>query len=118
MQAEQLYKELVDYIYENAGEFKTPAERMAGKFILYNGKGMSDRMLSMVKHKGWFDDTEEIRAMVADGYDVFKKRVAERIYREHKNELKLNLCPQCGKIARTPLARQCRFCFHQWHQKV
>ena len=115
MNAEELYPELVDYIYENAGEFKTAMEKLAGKTILYNSKGLSERTLNFIKSKGWYDDSEEIQALIARGYEAFKKKVVERIYKEHKDELSLNYCPKCGKITRTPLARQCRFCFHQWH---
>jgi hypothetical protein len=26
----------------------------------------------------------------------------------------INTCPQCGQLARTPLAKQCRHCGHDW----
>jgi hypothetical protein len=25
-------------------------------------------------------------------------------------------CPRCGRLAKTPKARQCRFCYHDWHE--
>jgi len=64
--------------------------------------------------KEW-GNSEMVKQMLADGFDAFKNRVVNRIYAEHKHELRLNLCPSCGKIARTPLAKQCRFCFYSWH---
>lgn len=45
----------------------------------------------------------------------FRKRVVTRIYNENINELDLNRCPKCNGIARTPKARQCRYCKHDWH---
>jgi hypothetical protein len=27
----------------------------------------------------------------------------------------LNCCPKCDALAKTPKARQCRYCFHDWH---
>ncbi len=72
-------------------------------------------MLNFIKLKGWFSDDPGIQAMIADGFDVFKRRVAYRIFTEHKNEFYLNFCPKCKKIARTPQAKQCRFCFFDWH---
>lgn len=53
--------------------------------------------------------------LVTGGFEAFKIKVTTRIFNEHRNELELNLCPKCGKIARTPRARQCQFCFHTWH---
>ncbi len=58
---------------------------------------------------------KDISELTNDSYDAYKIRMAKRIFNEHKNELELNLCPACSKIARTPLARQCQFCFHNWH---
>jgi ERCC4-related helicase len=43
---------------------------------------------------------------------VFKNSGVTRIWNEHKNELALNLCPKCNKIARTHWAEECRFCLH------
>jgi len=90
-----IYPELIDYIYQFCDEFKTDDEKLAGKTILYKSQNM-----------------------IADGYDSFKKRVAGRIYSQFKNELDLNLCPRCNKIARTPKAKQCRFCFYAWHNSI
>lgn len=44
-----------------------------------------------------------------------KKRIAEMLLKEYSNEVFLNKCPGCGKLARTPKAKQCRFCLHDWH---
>lgn len=111
----ELYPELIDYIYGYGGKFMTDAEKMAGKTIHYNSKGLNLTTLDFIKSKGWFSDDENIQAMIADGFDAFKYGVVLRIYGQHKNELNLNLCPRCKKIARTPQAKQCRFCFFDWH---
>jgi ribosomal protein L40E len=60
---------------------------------------------------------ENVLKLLENGYKHYKVLVATRIYSEHKNEFQLNLCPKCNKIARTPWAQQCRFCFHDWHSK-
>jgi len=58
----------------------------------------------------------KVLELLKDGYDEFnKKRVVERIYKEHFDELDLNRCPKCNRIARTPKAKQCRYCKHDWH---
>jgi len=44
-----------------------------------------------------------------------REKVAIILWEKHKNEIYLNNCPKCGKITRTPKAKQCRFCHHDWH---
>jgi hypothetical protein len=107
--------DLIDYIYFYCGSFQTKEEMLAGKSILYNTKGLSPKTLDFIKSKGWFSDEERIQAMIADGFEALKERVAIRIYQQHKDELNLNYCPKCNKLARTPQAKQCRFCFFDWH---
>lgn len=61
------------------------------------------------------DVDEEVIRLIEGGFVKFKERVTKRIFDEHKDELVLNTCPKCGKIARTKWAQQCRFCFYDWH---
>jgi recombinational DNA repair protein RecR len=42
------------------------------------------------------------------------RKFTERILLEHKEHPLLNFCPTCHKLARTPQAKQCRFCSHSW----
>ncbi len=117
MQNEYLYPELVDYIYHHYSVFMTVEEKVAARTIVHLLKENDDIMLSAKKKMGWISEDNIILEMLADGFDAFKNRVVNCIYNEHKNELSLNLCPKCGKIARTPLAKQCRFCFYDWHSR-
>ncbi len=54
--------------------------------------------------------------LVALGGDVAMRRIAQRVYDQHKNEI-INLCPSCGKLARTPNSQQCRHCGYDWHKR-
>lgn len=110
-----LYPELIDYIYQYCDHFKTADEKLAGRTMLYKRKTDNAQTLAMMKAKGWYSDEQHILNMFADGNQAFIVKVASRIYIEHKDELNLNLCPRCFKITRTPWAKQCRFCFHDWH---
>jgi hypothetical protein len=115
MENATLCQKLVDYIYQYADHLKTEKEKLAGKTILYYPDAVNEKMLTFLKSKGWYSDDEEVKAMIADGYESFKVRVVQRIYDQHKKELNLNLCPKCNGLARTPLAKQCRHCYHDWH---
>lgn len=53
-------------------------------------------------------------ALVALGEEKLKLAIAERLYKNHRNDI-LNTYPRCEKLARTPLAKQCRHCGFDWH---
>lgn len=59
--------------------------------------------------------TPEILELSNGGFDGFAERTAERILADHKELVVVNYCPRCHELARTPKARQCRFCGHDWH---
>ena len=58
---------------------------------------------------------ERIDAILEQGWDVFSRNVTERVLREHAEQVVLNRCPNCSRIPRTPRARQCCWCHHDWH---
>lgn len=62
---------------------------------------------------GWMTSDENILKLLENGIDEFRKRVAKRIF--NSNIIEFNNCPQCKKLARTPKAKQCRFCQFDWH---
>lgn len=59
-------------------------------------------------------DDPEVLKLLRDGYDKFQERFSQRIYDEHLDELDINRCPKCNGVARTPEAKQCRYCSHSW----
>jgi hypothetical protein len=115
----EIYPELIDYIFQYCGEFYTETERKAKdhhfgmvKFGRYPD-GVHPK-ITQAKERFLTTDLEAID-LLKNGYSEFIINTATRIYKEHKNELDLNLCPRCGKIARTPRSKQCRFCSYDWH---
>jgi hypothetical protein len=62
--------------------------------------------------------TPAVREALSEGVSAFNKRVEERIrlaFRE--GSLQPNRCPSCRRIVRTPQARQCFWCGHDWHTR-
>ncbi|MBL7764225.1 MAG: hypothetical protein JNL23_12435 [Chitinophagaceae bacterium] len=115
-----LYPELVNYIFGYCSEFKTDNESKAEwhHFALEkSGNEKKEKFYTHFKERGLISFEPAVLDLLKDGFQTFKENVASRIYQEHKNDLKLNLCPKCFKIARTSLAKQCQFCFHSWHTK-
>ena len=110
-----LYPELIDYIYWYCDNFQTVSERLAIKTFRLDRPGISESAREMYKSHGWISDETDVKKFIEGGFESFKEQVVMRIYNQHQNELNLNLCPKCFKIARSPSAKQCRFCHHDWH---
>jgi hypothetical protein len=109
-----MYPELTDYIIQYYSHLMSHNEKQAHLNIIYLQKTeRNESMRNSFTQRGWIIHKPEYDDLLKDGYGIFFENVAKRIFRE--NEVVLNLCPQCQKIARTPLAKQCRFCFHSWH---
>jgi len=112
-----LYPELVDYIFDYSSKFFTEKEKKAQLHYLYMQKtsNRTNNLVKFINKSGHLSSDSGVLELLADGYQVFKERIAERIFSQHLQNIDLNLCPACGKIARTQLAKQCRFCFCNWH---
>ncbi|UOE46993.1 hypothetical protein MTO98_21545 [Mucilaginibacter sp. SMC90] len=63
----------------------------------------------------WLTDDPEILNYLSEGYVQFIITTAENVLKNHPGKMFFNRCKICGKLARTPLANQCRFCGHDWH---
>jgi len=59
----------------------------------------------------------EALSLMTDGLDAFLRRTRDRILRDHADQVVLNYCPKCGGLAKTPMAQQCHWCFHDWHPR-
>jgi hypothetical protein len=65
--------------------------------------------------KGWISSDPEIINLLKNGYEVFKQNIITRIMTETPEKVFFNNCPKCNKLARTPHAKQCRYCSYNWH---
>lgn len=112
------------YIINHFSFLFTKNERLAQSHHLLmakaqlSGGDLGAKRVELFKKTGWLSDREEALSLLANGYDAFLTRTAERILLETPEKVFINKCPECGKLARTPYARQCRYCKHDWHDKV
>lgn len=114
-------KELAQYIVNYFTELLTDQEKLglrhlSSKYKLdhaYTKDNMAD-MVKAYKRLGWLTEDKEILELVGKGEDELNRMVAMRILAEHGDKVFINQCPQCGRLARTPFARQCRHCAHEW----
>ena len=109
--------DLGEYIITYYPHLLTEHERIAHKHHLATLKAEdkeSEKHANLLMNM-WGTKDKDILSMLDDGYDAFKRMVTERILREEPDKVFINHCPNCGKLARTPKAKQCRFCGHDWH---
>ncbi len=69
----------------------------------------------MAQRRSGLSDDPRILELARVGLEGFYERTARRILAEDRDNIFLNNCPSCGALARTPKARQCRHCGHDWH---
>jgi len=104
---------LTKYVIDYYGRLMTQAEWLAHCAFLAEAKiqqGSSPELFADVQ-----TNDPEALSFMRDGLESFRRQVRQRILREHSDKVILNYCPRCGGLATTPRARQCRWCFHDWH---
>lgn len=114
-------QETIDYVFNYFSRFMTEKEAAALRHhtTLFNfRKSLSDDntggKASIFYKKGWLSEDEEVLSLLKDGFDVFKANTVGTIMKDHVDGIFFNNCPQCGRLARTPMAKQCRFCGNSW----
>ena len=108
--------ELEEYIinhYPNLMNLKEKAALKQHQALVKSDEALAKTRKKISKMPG--SSEEEVGELLDQGYAVFRKRVTDRILAQYKEHVFLNYCPNCGKLARTPQAKQCRHCGHDWH---
>jgi hypothetical protein len=112
------------YVFRHYGHLMSEQERLANRHLTGTMKathGRSDvaaqtEATSSSRHlRELLSDKPEVLRLASEGFETFVARTAERIFNDHRDEIVLNCCPRCAALARTPSARQCRFCGYDWH---
>jgi hypothetical protein len=115
---------LASYVMRYYRRFMTAKERLAHAHLFATEKlGHDGAHVIAQKHAGksrhpahrLLSDDPEVLELVQGGTSKFLLRTAERICAAHQDEIHVNRCPRCGEVAKTPKAKQCRFCKHDWH---
>lgn len=119
--SDKMDKELARYIVHHFSESLSDQEKLGLKHIRHNFKieGSSDkndieRKIQLYKKIGWMTEEKAVLELLKGGQDAIDQRIAIRIMTEHPDKVFVNKCLNCGQLARTPLAKQCRQCGHSW----
>ncbi len=115
-------KETAEYIINYFSELLTTEERFAIRHTHHSIKEEDSldnpRIRNIYLKHGWITEDQKVLQLLLNGYDNFQIQTAKRILEQNPDKVFFNNCPQCGKLARTPLAKQCRFCGHNWHYQI
>lgn len=109
--------DLEQYIVIHFHELLTIEEKAAYKHHLTSLKAenANNAKYGEMLMSKWGTTNPDALELLEGGYNSFKKKVATRILNEVPDKVFINNCPKCGELARTPKAKQCRFCGYDWH---
>jgi len=122
---ENLKTDEVNYVFRYFSHLMTEHERLAYRHLVGTVKatrGRSDAEAqeeakgSVFYLREMLSDQPSVLALASDGFGTFVCRTGQRILNDQRDQITFNCCPQCGALARTPTARQCRACRHDWHK--
>ncbi|MBI1286031.1 MAG: hypothetical protein GC178_00470 [Flavobacteriales bacterium] len=111
-------QETAHYIVEHYRSLMIEKEKRAQRHHFSTvkiGDEASEARQRVYQKMFWLSNDPEILALLDGGYERFEIHTASRILSEHEDEVFLNHCPKCGRLARTPKAKQCRYCGNDWH---
>lgn len=112
-------EELKKYLLEQCRDWMAPEEIKAldrigltahGEEVTRSGALVDFKMEAIY---GFADD--KTNELVARGREGMEIEIATRLLNRSRDEV-INNCPKCGRLARTPRAKQCRRCGYDWHK--
>lgn len=107
---------LTAYVVNNYPWLMTDKEKLARRALIAEEKAKkAPAPMAGMLRRSWGTDDPAAIALLEPGPDQFLIAVRDRILRDHADQVTLNRCPQCQAITRTPKARQCFVCGHDWH---
>ena len=115
----------IDYILSYYSRFMTLNEAAATKHHITSYKfrqtlsnDTDGEKASFLQQREWLSNNKDVLNLLEGGYENFRSKTAERIFNENSDKIYFNKCPKCDRLARTPQAKQCRYCGYTWHKYV
>lgn len=106
---------LTDYVWHHCVSLMTRFEQLGHKaaFARVKANNSAPPMAKRILEKWGAQNDPEVVEALSKGVEHFKLVVRDRVLRDNPGIV--NRCPKCSKICRTPRAKQCRWCMHDWH---
>ncbi len=108
--------ELWRYLQRNFTHLMTDFELRAGLAAIVREKAATsnNETIARMLSERWGVFAPEFDSAFSAGWQAFRRSVCRRI-QEEQGEAIIERCPQCRRVLRTPRARQCLWCGHDWH---
>ncbi|WP_146589050.1 hypothetical protein [Posidoniimonas polymericola] len=65
--------------------------------------------------ESYINGSDRIRQIIEGDIESYLDDAARRIISQKREDVFINRCPACQRIVRTPVAKQCLWCGHDWH---
>jgi len=108
---------LTQYVWQHCFEQMTHLEKLGWRAIAAREKAAATNDEKIKQHllqKFGAENDPKVVAALANGHEAFRIAIKDRILRDCPDVV--NRCPKCKRVARTPQAKQCRWCYYDWHQ--
>lgn len=112
-------EDLKRYILNHYSVLLSKEEKLALKHLRHAQKLASQSNTEKVKtikaylKIGWISENEI--DLTDESVQRIENDLAESLLKNHYDQISINNCPKCNQLARTPFAKQCRYCGHSWH---
>lgn len=103
------------YIVHNHLDLMTEPERQAWSYLTIRKKGLGNTVQNLRTLRARTQVAPDLAAVVEVGEDAFLDLVVSRLLKKREADVLIKRCPVCRKILRTPRARLCLWCGHDWH---
>jgi hypothetical protein len=97
----------------------TPLERRVTEYIVpivSNAEHTKIRRLyAFLENRDGHVDDDAVHRAFQTPYHQRVANAVDRLLDMRRDEIRENRCDKCHRLARTPVARQCLWCGHDWH---
>lgn len=117
-----------NYIINYFPRLMTEIERKAKRHFFFSMKlgkpedyddiGFFDKQKEFFEKRNGIAPDKKVLKLLENGYSEFVLETAQRIKNETPKEYRINRCPNCSFIAKTPYVKQCRKCGENWHSEI
>jgi len=108
--------DLTIYVIKNYSNLMTSDEHKAYTLLLLEEKNSSVSRVAIERFTNeWGVDGAFVKSLLERGHREFLTSIRDRILKDSADRVVLNRCAKCSSLTRTPLAKQCLSCGHDWH---
>jgi len=105
-----------DYLWRNQRILLTDFEKRCLLAATKREKALHDPTIALKMRASLANEDQEVLAASLGGLHAIRQRIEQRFAKSLLDgSVVINRCPKCNGVVRTPLAKQCLVCGHDWH---